>query len=115
MTEPQFSDEMSNAVTMEGTCPNCNFDLVIKTRVFNAAKPVALAYHGGVPGGFEGLPDDDAGRLRIYAHWLDTVDDATEQAYQAAPDEKYHDEKIGRDIQEDLRRIAERLESIDRG
>lgn len=71
------------------------------------AVDIALAVHEGLP---NGRPDTDADTLRGLADYLDILDDLTRKAFYEAGTE--HDVKS--EMQADLRRIADKMESGDK-
>jgi hypothetical protein len=104
-------DEFHRRVVIDGECPVCGTEIKVTANIFDPCKPVALAYHGGVPG--QKMPPTDAQQLAAIADWLDIVDDKTESSYRASDTQPYMEALIGRGLQTSLRRIAARLVEID--
>lgn len=74
-----------------------------------AAVDVALAVYEGVPGQVE--PQSDADALNATAAWLDNIDDVVDEAFTRSGREH----EAEREIQDRLRKIAERLAAEDGG
>jgi hypothetical protein len=94
---------------VHGTCPGCGTAITLTYR--NFAKPIALAVYDGIPGGRPA--DDDVEMLRRIATWLDRIDAATDTEFDAAGSKHRAVESDGPTIQDDLRRIAARIETTD--
>jgi hypothetical protein len=102
LVEASFSQEDGAALTGEIAQRSLELDgfYVTPTAIFNHLKEIILTWNGGIPGG---RPDNDPDILRVIADLLDRVDDQGDLMLKRAPQ--------GRDLQDELRRIAGQLES----
>jgi hypothetical protein len=102
MSEYRDHDPMSS---VSGKCPSCGAKIKFTFR--NFSKPVALAVYDGIPGG---RPNDDVEMLRRIAAWLDHIDDAADLELKAVGSDHRVRDGEGPTIQDDLRRIADKVE-----
>jgi hypothetical protein len=102
LAETDFSQEDGAFLTGQIAQRSLELDgfYVTPTAIFNHMKDIILTWNGGIPGG---RPDNDPAILRVIADLLDRVDDQGDLMLNRAPQ--------GRDLQDELRRIANQLET----